>query len=811
MHKVSIMILSFGVLVGFVGYSGGQETSETKLSGRIFDSKAEPIVGAEVAAFEIFWDSDSGEKYIKSPSQITKTDAEGDFVFNIAIASQYNVYVVARKDGLALGWDGLNYTSSDKAEGRFNIILEPPCVLGGTVVDEAGTPIAGAKVRAVPKTSYLSRLRQRPIIGPKEWFTTRTDDKGNFSFDNLAADVSSDFWIKANGLASVYEYTTSFLSGCGFEVGRPDICLILPREVAIRGQVIDKKNSQPVAGVNLLMKPDNIREHANPYCTNQVVSDSNGRFCFKGVPAGKHYLKVASSKKGPDEWVGEAVKIDTQTGQDIDDIVVPVGKGGLIEIIVREGTTKQPLSDIMVSASTSGITRRGWSGINGKVQIRMPTGECNVRARADGFGRMGADGTVTAVESEASRLEILLDRTPSISGIVLDESGQPVSGALVKVHPSGGEVLTDDNGKFVSGFEAEDRDRCLIARDIQRNLAAVVAIKDESKPINITVKPALSISGQVTDTDGVGIPVARVSLRALISHSISEIGADVLADAHGWYKIQALPSTQEIFEYRISVTAAGYGCESFHRISIKGEPGSSVEMETIVLRPADQSVSGVVVDAQGKPAARVPIFLHGDGQPDRSGVTDEDGRFVIKRICKGQFRLQASFDSSPGGAGFIKAEGGDKDVRIILGQKLVHSRYVSLLDKPLPKFDNIKIDFTPEKEKAILLCFWDMQQRPSRHCIKELARQADQLKEKGLVVIAVQASKIDKNTLNDWVKKYNIPFTVGMIEGDEEKTRFTWGVKSLPWLILTNAEHIVQAEGFGLNEIDEKMKKMATK
>jgi hypothetical protein len=44
-----------------------------------------------------------------------------------------------------------------------------------------------------------------------------------------------------------------------------------------------------------------------------------------------------------------------------------------------------------------------------------------------------------------------------------------------------------------------------------------------------------------------------------------------------------------------------------------------------------------------------------------------------------------------------------------------------------------------------------------------------------------------------------------MIEGDEEKTRFNWGVRSLPWLIMTDKKHIVQAEGFGINELDEKI------
>ena len=44
-----------------------------------------------------------------------------------------------------------------------------------------------------------------------------------------------------------------------------------------------------------------------------------------------------------------------------------------------------------------------------------------------------------------------------------------------------------------------------------------------------------------------------------------------------------------------------------------------------------------------------------------------------------------------------------------------------------------------------------------------------------------------------------------MIQGDEEKIRFTWGVKFLPWLILTDKQHIVQADGFSINELDEKI------
>jgi hypothetical protein len=61
------------------------------------------------------------------------------------------------------------------------------------------------------------------------------------------------------------------------------------------------------------------------------------------------------------------------------------------------------------------------------------------------------------------------------------------------------------------------------------------------------------------------------------------------------------------------------------------------------------------------------------------------------------------------------------------------------------------------------------------------------------------------------VKKYKIPFPVGMVQGDDKKSRFVWGVRSLPWLILTNRKHIVRAEGFSLTEIDEKISTIAQK
>ena len=136
----------------------------------------------------------------------------------------------------------------------------------------------------------------------------------------------------------------------------------------------------------------------------------------------------------------------------------------------------------------------------------------------------------------------------------------------------------------------------------------------------------------------------------------------------------------------------------------------------------------------------------------------------------------------------------------------------SLVGKPLPELKDLKVELsTDPNDKMVLVCFWDMQQRPSRNCVRQLAKQAEEFKERGVTIVAVQASRVDENALNEWVKKYNIPFAVGMVEGDEEETRFAWSVKSLPWLILTDKEHIVRAEGFGIEQLDEKLTETGSK
>ena len=133
-----------------------------------------------------------------------------------------------------------------------------------------------------------------------------------------------------------------------------------------------------------------------------------------------------------------------------------------------------------------------------------------------------------------------------------------------------------------------------------------------------------------------------------------------------------------------------------------------------------------------------------------------------------------------------------------------------LLGAVLPEFDDVKIDLAADfaAGKMVLVCFFDMNQRPSRHCVTQLAKRAEQLNEKGVAVVAVQTSTIDENRLSQWIGKNVGSLAVGIALADNDEMRANWGVRSLPWLILTDDEHVVRAEGFGPGETDAKIKEI---
>ena len=809
-----IVILACSCVCGLIW---AEEDRKLPIEGRVVDYMARPVEGAEVAVHEKIYRN--GEEFAKTIAPIVKTDQQGCFELQADVSSQYGTFIVARKDGLALAWDGLNYSSNFKGKGHFLLVLERACTVTGIVVDHNGQTVSGAEVQALPVTSYMSRLHQRPILAPKEWFTAKTDSQGRFQFDQFAADVSCDFRIKAPHLDSTYKFTTHYQNACGFEVWRSDIRLVLPREGDIKGRVVEAGTGKPVGGVELTVQADRDREDIlNRYYVRIITADANGVFECAGLPEGKNKIQLAESENEVAQWIAKPVEVDVVPHRTINDVQVLLEKGEIIECKVRENGSEKPLAGMSVSAYGEAGSARSITDKTGIVKLRVPPGEYQAYASGESYITWRVNEPVIVKAGEVTHLDVLLDKSPTLSGSVIDSDGRPAKDVLVTVHPFGDHVYTDQEGQFVAGYDENRAGQGLfiMARDPERCLAALVRTKEFEKPDELILVPSFTVKGKITDPNNIGIPAARVSLCIDFARCFSGLGREVLTDSHGYYVFSALPPKHGDFNYRVSVHAAGFGPKEYDRIEIEGEAGATTEVPTIQLVPANVSISGIVVDANGLPAAQVPIFLHGADsfdQPDKSTATDKDGRFAICRICKGPLRIQANFSSSPGGSGFLRAQGGDTNVKIILGQEGVHQPYVSLAGKPLPELEELGIKLSPAdiEGKRILVCFWDMEQRPSRRFISQLTKQAEQIKDKGVVVVAIQASKIDQDELSQWKNKHNIPFQIGMIKGDAEKARFAWGIRSLPWLILTDRKHIVCAEGFSLGELENKLRQLGDK
>jgi len=133
----------------------------------------------------------------------------------------------------------------------------------------------------------------------------------------------------------------------------------------------------------------------------------------------------------------------------------------------------------------------------------------------------------------------------------------------------------------------------------------------------------------------------------------------------------------------------------------------------------------------------------------------------------------------------------------------------TLTGQTLPDITDIGIDKSSAdvNDKTLLFCFFDIEQRPSRNCVIELNKRVKELKSKDVEIIAVHASKIKKEKLNEWVKENSLDFLVGMIKENEEQTRFNWCVRALPWLILTDKEHVVTDEGFSIDDLVRNIRK----
>lgn len=401
-----------------------------------------------------------------------------------------------------------------------------------------------------------------------------------------------------------------------------------------------------------------------------------------------------------------------------------------------------------------------------------------------------------------------------VSGVVRDELGRPVVGALVLPMPHGGHpTKTDAAGKFEIAGPSEKRlILSLLARDPNRNLATAIELGDYSKPVDIILTPGVTLTGSVTDPQGKSITGANVHPSVRISHYKAGFGSTAWppTDSDGHYEIKALPTG---YEYNIDIGAKSYGT-NYVRLCLLYSPGCK-HLEPIVLQPANLSVSGIVLDDNDRPMPSINVQASGQGQPFRKGKTNSEGRFKINRICKGRVSLSAwTSDHLWGGSDETKP--GDNNVEIFMRKRRgcmipPENPPSPLIGKKLPDLDELNIYLTEKniQGKRVLVCFWKMSHDESRDYMRQLAIRSGELAKKDIIIVGVQIWIRNEKQLRRWLEKNKINFPVSMLpdpweQEPEQRATYRWGVQNrVPWLILTDTQHVVRAEGFALEVLDD--------
>jgi len=814
---VIIMVaLALSATVSAAQPAGPSGAGGSTITGKVTNSQGGPVDGAKVTLYQMIYTETASMPTTEVLGE-KDTGADGTFTLTVTpkLAPSVYGYVVVRKEGLALGW--IMWQAQTKEQ--LDIPLGEPKDLAGQVVDEQGRPLADVDVHIA--MGMMGKPDERRHLAFPGFLAAKTNANGRFVFAALPAEATFELWAEKPGRATVGTFDRMTYRGVRYQFspGQTGIRLTLPPEARIEGLVVEKESGKPAAGVRLMAEsePRQVAVLGKP-----VITAQDGTFRMGGLAPALYVVRLASAiRVQMAEWVAEPVRVSLKAGETIGNIKLQLAKGSIIEVLVKDAAGKPvvgalaSLRHVAPEKSTGGRTDP-----NGLARLRVLPGRYSfLGASKNGYSRRMSPEEVTVKEGETKRIESTLNSLPKVAGVVRDQAGNPLAGVRVEVKPSGQEeTVTDASGKFEVSWDPPSSNSgrttlVVVARDRTRNLAEAVEMDEQTGNVDVKLRPGLSLTGTVLDHEGKPLPGARLWVMLFASTWGSTLGRGESATGpDGRFEVKALPPERK---YRVTARAEGYGKQNI-MVEASDFKDNRYDMGGFKLPPANLSITGVVVDSNDKPVAGATVYGFGEDQPDLHQMqTDAEGKFIIRGVCAGPIRLQASLDGPSRRSGQAQTEGGATNLRIVISERPTTQQYMprrpaALRGKPLPPLKDLGIDLpTDATDKMLLICFWDMGQRPSRNCLTQLAAQAGPLGEKGVRIVAIQAAQAEDSALREWIAKNKVPFPLGNIRGDIDKTQSAWGVASLPHLILTDKKHITVAEGFGLDDLDKQIEAAA--
>jgi protocatechuate 3,4-dioxygenase beta subunit len=321
---------------------------------------------------------------------------------------------------------------------------------------------------------------------------------------------------------------------------------------------------------------------------------------------------------------------------------------GAIEAFVRD-REHAPVAGVRVWIERIGA---GETGADGKVRFEgLAPGEYWVGTRDVEPVRTEVQPGMTApVELEVGREQ------GKINGTVV-ASKAPVEGARIVASCSdsgwdrgreGASVVARSGADGSFGFEPEDGSVCSVRAEHDRfGRSALVTLRTNGPPAEISLLSPGSISGRVTDTES-GAPVKEYSVTARSTGRASDLETRTVfvSDPAGQYRLE------DVTPGPVSVTVTAEQGSAHQEIQLQpGEQKSGVDFTVFsagtvkgrVLapkpEPSDRSSARSLPPSSLSPVFNANVMVRAQGRARGRIITEADGRFSIKVPAGEQLRV----------------------------------------------------------------------------------------------------------------------------------------------------------------------------
>ncbi|MCX6906348.1 MAG: carboxypeptidase regulatory-like domain-containing protein, partial [Verrucomicrobia bacterium] len=561
-----------------------------------------------------------------------------------------------------------------------------------------------------------------------------------------------------------------------------DIRLVVEPPAEIEGKV-ETDTGEPVTNARVELRSV-ARTLAVPWEPYSNVT--NGLFRFAGVASGAYQVFAHFGTNLPPDWVAEPVPVAVRSGQSVRDVEVKAAKGGILRVKSIDKQTGKPVEQVYLTVYVGSDYLHQRSDSNGLALFRLMPGRYDVHGMTDkglhaytpAQVEAGAHAyTPAQVEAGATNdASLEFFSPPLVRGIVRDASGKPSPGLSVWSHPERlkTNLTTDVNGRLA--LVHRENPQVVLAVDALHNLAVSRELEEGVTNLDLQLKPALTITGRVEDPQGGPISKAQ----ALVYLHSGDWGfpvywQPVTTEAQGRFKIVNLPADRT---YYICFGAKGYGSS---QEKVPTEEGNVIELPPVILKKADLKLLGQVVDSSGTPLANASIHVNGHGQPDLDVQADANGHFALN-VCQGTVPLWVRFQELQTS---VEAQAGDTNEVVTVAPKSEHSeperpKRASLIGRALPDLSSFNLPSDAAAPgKAILLCLFDCEQRPSRQAIRLLTEQIESLRQQGVAVLGIQAAVVSSNSFDPWKETNPLPFKIGRITAKTAASGWATDTESL--------------------------------